>query len=115
MDLIHGDKKRVVLIDYWKLAVDDKMIEKKQAGEERSAFIKAVLRDNVWGNKINDGLGYFLCRMTGATDFERAVDSFRSYDRKGPMVSENGCLMLFIGGFRAAAEYRGEIYGFLNS
>ena len=115
MDLIHGDKKRVVLIDYWKLAVDDKTIEKKQAGEERSAFIKAVLRDNVWGNKINDGLGYFLCRMTGTTDFERAVDSFKSYDRKGPMVSENGCLMLFVGGFKAAADYRGEIYGFLNS
>ena len=28
--------------------------------------------------------------------------SFRHHDRKGPMVSNNGCLMLFIGGFKAA-------------
>ena len=41
--------------------------------------------------------------------------SFRHHDRKGPMVSNNGCLMLFIDGFKAASKYRDDIYGFLNS
>lgn len=53
--------------------------------------------------------------MTVKTDFEAAVHSFKYYDRTGPKVSENGCLMLFIGGFRAASDYKDEIYGFLNS
>lgn len=51
----------------------------------------------------------------GETMFETAIRSFKYYDRKGPMVSKNGCLMLFIGGFKAASDYRDEIYGFLNS
>ena len=115
MELIYGEKKRVVLINYWKLMVEDKVIEKKPEGEERSAFIKEMMAAKVHGNEIGEGLGYFLCRMTGETMFETAIRSFKYYDRKGPMVSKNGCLMLFIGGFKAASDYRDEIYGFLNS
>lgn len=114
MELIYGEKKRVVLIDYWKLAVEDKVIEKKK-GAERSGLVKDLMVQKVWGNEICDGLGIFLCRMTGKSVFEGAVRSFGNYDRKGPMVSQNGCLMLFIGGFKAASNYRDEIYGFLNS
>ena len=114
MELIHGEKKRVVLIDYWKLAVEDKVIEKKK-GAERSGLVKDLMVQKVLGNEICDGLGIFLCRMTGKSDFEGAVRSFGNYDRKGPMVSQSGCLMLFIGGFKAASNYRDEIYGFLNS
>ena len=113
-ELIYGEKKRVVLIDYWKLAVEDKVIEKKK-GAERSGLVKDLMVQKVWGNEICDGLGIFLCRMTGKSDFEGAVRSFGNFDRKGPMVSQNGCLMLFIGGFKAASNYRDEIYGFLNS
>lgn len=115
MELIYGDKKRVVLIDHWKLMVEDKEIEKKQEGEERSAFVKELMVAKVHGNEIGDELGMFLCRMTGETMFESALRSFKHHDRKGPMVSNNGCLMLFIGGFKTASDYRDEIYGFLNS
>lgn len=115
MELIYGDKKRVVLIDYWNLIVEDKVIEKKPEGEERSTFVKELMTVKVHGNEIGNGLGIFLCRMTGKTTFETAIRSFNHYDRKGPMVSSNGCLMLFIGGFKAASDYRNEIYGFLNS
>lgn len=115
MELIHGANKRVVLIDYRKLVVDDKVIDNIPADEDRSAFVRDMMVQAVWGDDINDGLGYFLCRMTGETDFESATRSFRRYSRKGPMVSKNGCLMLFIGGFKAASEYRDDIYGFLNS
>lgn len=116
MELIHGDKKRVVLIDYWNMAVDD--TENDKEGEEsinRNSFICEMMKQKFWDDGINQGLGYFLCYMTGNPDFESAVGSFKNYDRKGPMVSSNGCLMLFIGGFKAAAEYREKIYDFLNS
>ena len=115
MELIYGDKKRVVLIDYWKLMVEDEEIEKKPDGEERSLFVKEMMSAKLHGNEIGDGLGIFLCTMTGKTDFESAIRSFRHYDRKAPMISENGCLMLFIGGFKAASAFKDEIYGFLNS
>lgn len=115
MELIYGDKKRVVLIDYWKLMVEDEEIEKKPDGEERSLFVKEMMAAKLHGNEIGDGLGIFLCRMTGKTDFESAIRSFTHYDRKAPMISENGCLMLFICGFKAASAYKDEIYEFLNS
>lgn len=115
MELIYGDKKRVVLIDYWKLNKDDKEIEKISEGEERSSFVESLMADKVHINEISDGLGTFLCRMTGETEFGDAISSFEHYDHKGPMVSNNGCLMLFIGGFKAATQYKNDIYNFLNS
>ena len=41
----------------------------------------------------------------------RDMDVWNHFDQlslSGPMVSDNGCLMLFIGGFRAAIEKHGE-------
>ena len=84
-------------------------------GETVDCNVRDMMIQKVWGREINDALGTFLCRMTGETSFEDAVSSFKSYEHKGPMVSKNGCLMLFIGGFKAASEYRDKIYGFLNS
>ena len=115
MELIYGDRKRVVLIDYWKLDIEVDLLEKECGGKVGSASVKDWMVQKVWSNEIGKGLGFFLCRMTGETDFESAVRSFKNYDRKGPMVSENGCLMLFIGGFKAASVYKEEIYRFLNS
>ena len=77
--------------------------------------IKEMMRQRIWETDFNNKLGYFLCRMTGKTHFDEAVTCFQNYDRKGPMVSLNGCLMLFIGGFKAATEYKEDIYSFLNS
>ena len=67
------------------------------------------------GNKISNDLAVFLCRMTGKSAARFAMESFVYYDNVGPMVSENGCLMMFTGGFKAASTYRREIYEFLNS
>ena len=94
MELVYGNAKRVVLIDYWQLLVDNETIDSIQDNKERSDF---------------------LCRMTGKSAAGFAVESFVNYDNVGPMVSENGCLMMFIGGFKAASTYRREIYEFLNS
>lgn len=66
-------------------------------------------------NEVSTQAKEFLCRMTGKTDFESAIRSFKHYDHKTPMISQNGCLMLFVGGFKAASAYKDVIYGFLNS
>lgn len=114
MELIHGEKKRIVLIDWWPLSGDDHINEIVDE-EEKAGFVKNMMKHRSYDDDFNNELGYFLCRMTGKTHFEEALNCFRRYDRVGPMISENGCLMLFIGGFKAASNYRDEIYGFLNS
>ena len=115
MELIHGDKKRVVLIDYWSLMIDDDVIYNQVSEKDRGADIKESLIQRTYDDDFSNTLGVFLCRLTGKPDFRAAVSNFKSYDREGPMVSKNGCLMLFIGGFKAASEYKDEIYRFLNS
>ena len=115
MELIHGDGKRVVLIDYWSLPVDDEAFGNFENDKDREIYIKEMMTQCVYSDKFNHNMGYFLCRMTGVTDTYRAVESFQNYDRQAPMRSKNGCLMLFIGGFKAAAQYKDEIYEFLNS
>lgn len=113
MELIHGERKRIVLIDWWPLFGEEHIDEIADV-EEKSGFVKEMMKQRSYDD-FNNELGYFLCRMTGKTHFEEALSCFRTYDRVGPMVSENGCLMLFIGGFKAASAYKDEIYGFLNS
>lgn len=114
MELIHGEKKRIVLIDWWPLHYGEDMTSITNT-EEKTGYIKAMMQIHVKDPDFSRGLGAFLCRMTGKTQFEEAVACFRNYDRTGPMISQNGCLMLFIGGFKAATEYKDDIYSFLNS
>ena len=113
MELIHGDSKRIVLIDWWPLHVDEKIVGITDS--EQMGCIKSMMQQRVRDTDFNKELGYFLCRMTGKTQFDEAVTCFKNYDRIGPMVSLNGCLMLFIGGFKAAVGYKDKIYDFLNS
>ena len=112
MELIHGDKKRIVLIDWWPI---NEEIEKITDENEKQGLIKEYMKFYTYEDNINHELFKFLCRMTGKTQFDEVMKSFKSYDRSGPMVSTNGCLMLFIGGFKAASEHKEIIYDFLNS
>ena len=114
MELIHGDKKRVVLIDYWKPVVSDTDIDSVPE-EDRGPFLRELMKQRTYDEDFSHSMGEFLCRMTGQSDTYNAVGDFLNYDRKGPMISNNGCLMLFIGGFRAASDYKTDIYSFLNS
>ena len=113
MELIHGANKRIVLIDYWKLMIDDDVIDELSDKEKKSKCVRDCMVQKAYG--FSNALGTFLCRMTGESEFKNAVLSFKSFDRTGPMVSKNGCLMLFIGGFKAATEHKDKIYAFLNS
>lgn len=114
MELIHGERKRVVLIDWWPLYGDENY-DTLAESEDKKSFVREMMKQRMWDSDFNNQLGYFLCRMSGVTSFEEVAASFRNYDRQGPMVSNNGCLMLFIGGFKAATEYKDQIYSFLNS
>lgn len=76
MDLIYGNEKRIVLIDYWNLLVDDNVINGIPEGEERGAYVKEMMIQKVLGDEISDSLGTFLCRMTGSGDFREAISSF---------------------------------------
>lgn len=113
MELIHGDNKRVVLIDWWPLYGEEHI--DSISDDEKAAYVREMMTQRMYDDDFNNELGYFLCRMTGKTHFDDALSSFENYDRQGPMVSKNGCMMLFIGGFKAASAYKDEIYGFLNS
>ena len=115
MELIHGNCKRVVLIDWWPLQVSDDAITDVTDPDDRQELIKEMMVQRVADDDFNHRMGYFLCRMTGETSTYEAAASFKNFSRTAPMVSNNGCLMLFIGGFKAASVYMEEIYGFLNS
>ncbi len=114
MELINGDNKRVVLIDWWPLYADDDAIEAIKDDGDRQSFIKDMMVQRVEDDDFNHNMGYFLCRMTGKTSTYEAVASFRDYSRNAPMISKNECLMMFIGGFKAATQYKKDIYEFLN-
>lgn len=115
MELIHGNNKRVVLIDYWNLPMSDDAIDKINDQKEKQGFIKEMMEQCAYSDRFNHNMGYFLCRMTGETNTYGAIASFQNYDREAPMLSKNGCVMLFIGGFKAASQYKEAIYTFLNS
>lgn len=113
MHLIHGSKKRVVLIDWW--GIDRKYTQEELEDGDISSLVHERM---VWHSadpSFNNELAMFLCRMTGCVTTRDAIDSLTSYSFDSPMVSSNKCLMLFIGGFRAATNHREEIYSFLNS
>lgn len=112
MELVHGARKRVVLIDYWRLPGEEEL-EILHNDEQRGRALSHLMEHMTW--ESGDDLAIFLCRMTGKSSFPEAVHSFTCYDRTGPMISDNGCLMLFIGGFKAASVHKEKIYSFLDS
>lgn len=99
LNLIHGKKKRVVLIDYWGIDSND----------------KKELLWKVHEGGLSRGLVDFLQMMSGQKTFEGFVNTLDCIDKKGPMRTRNSCLMLFVGGFKEASSYRKEIYKFLKS
>lgn len=99
LNLIHGKKKRIVLIDYWGVASNDKkeLLWKVHKGE------------------LSKGLVDFLQIMSDQNTFEGFVNTLDCVDKNGPMRTNNSCLMLFIGGFKEASKYKKEINKFIKS
>ncbi len=97
MNLIHGDRARVAIIDYWN-------VENREWD----------LRQYAYYNVCQD-LGETLCMYSNTNSFEDAVATLRPLDRNCMMRSPSGKLMIGVGGFESAARHAQEVYGFLNS
>jgi len=102
LKLLHGDKLRVVVIDYWNT---DKYSQNKIVG--MCIFLRKLPFEN-------HELYMFLCKvMHISTIDEYSYSKIISQDK--PFVSENKQLMLFTGGMKLALHYKDEIYRFLQS
>lgn len=104
MQLYHGDNWRVVLIDWWG----------KTSYESREDEVLAL--DNYLADLPykNHQLFEFLCKVMEEGDINHYKYS-RRWKYSQPNVSDNGRLMLFIGGTKEAFKHMKEIYGFLQS
>ena len=100
MRLYHGDRCRVVIIDYWPLEDEYEMEDIDK------------LKNFIWNKPQNKGMVHLILKVAQEGMFEG--DIFKQIQR-GQFVSRNGQLMLFVRGFRHAAQYKNEIYNFLQS
>lgn len=101
MNLIHGEKKRIVLIDKW----DQSAINEEICG------LKKYLESNVPSNEI-----IFLEMMSDCGTIGEMIKTFITPDTKTPKYSQNDCVLLFTDGLKDAVEnHQDEIVDFLNS
>lgn len=96
MNFLHGDLKRIVLIDFWKISKED------------------IMHGEYW---LSKNLGQFLCRMTNCGDLNEVIRQLykKENSQTDALYSDNGCLMVLPNGFKQAATYSDEIIAFLNS
>lgn len=97
MNFLHGDQKRIVLIDLWNIPKEYRIIH--------------------GGDCLNQNLGDFLCRMTHCGEFDEVIRQlYKNEDTQtGALYSDNGCLMVLPRGFKHAATCCNEIEAFLKS
>lgn len=103
--LYHGNKLRVVLIDKWSIGSFADIEEEKH-----------MIRDFIESkhNSINNEMALFICRVMQISRFDN-YEYFRRLRCNSPFISDNGQLMLFIGGIKQALLYKDDIYAFLKS
>lgn len=95
MNFLHGDRKRIVVIDKWDIPKGDR------------------LHGGWW---LNDSLGRFLCRAAECGTFDGVVEQLYNNEKKsGALYSDNKCLLVLPKGFKHAASCLDEIECFLSS
>lgn len=96
MNFLHGNQKRIVLIDFWDIPKGDR------------------IHGGYW---LSQNQGKFLCRMTNCVDFDGVIHQLYKNENSqtGALYSDNGCLMVLPKGFKHAATCSNEIVAFLNS
>lgn len=112
----HGNKTRVVLIDYWNMA---RFYANNEADDKGDVLTDEDLRPRYFDHffELDYGNDEMLMFIKRVAHYDWDVwNHFVKLSLTGPMVSENGNLMLFIGGFKEAIEnHDEEIIRFLNS
>lgn len=102
LSLLHGNKLRVVLIDYWNT---DNYSNDKIIG--MCKFLQRLPYENY-------AMYIFLCKMMHISIIDEYQYS-HVISRDKPFISENKQLMLFAGGMKQALQYKEDIYRFLLS
>lgn len=107
MSLIHGDKKRIVLIDYWnnKNEFTDNEGNKINAGDLDLEYFCE--------NKIHHEMATFIMMMAGITDLAQLNTAFNTRYQQSPMISSNNNLMILPNKFKEATQHMDEIVRFL--
>jgi hypothetical protein len=116
MHQVHGDDCRVVLIDYWDIA---KFIMEYESDDDAKPITDKDLSPRLFEHYFDYNCGNIEAMMFVKRVVHQDSDVWRHFKNlslTGPMVSDNGNMMLFIGGMRKAIENHGkEIMEFLRS
>ncbi len=116
MHQVHGDACRVVLIDYWNIA---KFIKESESDDDAKPITDKDLSPRLFKHYFDNGCGNIETMMFVKRVVHHDWDvwkHFKSLSLTGPMVSDNGNMMLFIGGMRKAIEnHSKEIMEFLRN
>lgn len=112
---LHGESAKVVLIDFWDLA---KYYKENEADEGDPALTDEELRPRYFEHFFTLDYGnnetLLFVKRAAHRDYD-VWEHFNQLSLTGPMISDNGRLMLFIGGFKSAIENHGdEILKFLS-
>lgn len=132
MRLIHGDKQRIVIIDYWgevltnyengvmpyieNLQSRKPKISENEIEQEKIGYLKDMIQNFAeFNNKVQIYEAGLISRA-----MQRSIWDIRQEctlkDVHAPLVSKNKQLMLFIRGFKeAVTNHQQEIYSFLLS
>ena len=97
MSLLHGEKKKVVLVDYW-----------KQEEVEKVGF------EHYLSYKIPANMCAFLMGMSDKLNTATLAKDLSFTSNESPYYSSNGNLMVLTGGFKDAAQQVDDIYNFPN-
>lgn len=98
MGLVHGENKRIVLIDYW-----------------NNASVEEIGLGNFLEYKLSPKIGNFLMMMCEVNWIAKMPSHLRYNGLDKPIYSDNGCVMILACGMRDAVEnYSQEIYDFLK-
>ena len=96
MGLLHGNNKRVVIVDYWNhKEIDEFGLEKYLT----YSISKKALQ--------------FLLIMCEETSVGNLINRLRFKDVNTPMYSDNGCVMLLVNGMKEATKFKNDIDAFL--
>ena len=106
MRLYHGDKFRVVLIDFWSMH--------NYKDVPVSDMIKAYLEFNE-PESISNQKAHFISKVIKSGQLDYHKDHFNQLSYDNYYISDNKQLMLFVGGWKKALQHRTKIYDFLNS
>lgn len=115
MSQMHGDNKRIVLIDYWDIAGFMKGLYTDDNKEPTDVDLKPWVFENYFYDDRSNGEALMFIKRIAHHDYD-IWEHFNLLSMTEPMISDNVQLMLLIGGMKHSLEHHKDaIYDFLQS